>query len=86
MQVDVVVPVDIDDWMCELTLADFAQTNPIDHGHTDDLYHYHFKNGVGYKVWLSRMKVEDGMPYDNAVTVEKYIANRWVEVLMYEAI
>ena len=32
------------------------------------------------RVWLSRMTIEDGMPYDNQVSVEKLIDGRWVEV------
>lgn len=38
------------------------------------------------KVWLSRLTVEDGQPYDNQVTVEKLIAGRWVTVDEYQAV
>lgn len=39
------------------------------------------------KVWLSRMTVEDGMEYDNQVTVEKYNKKdgRWETVELYQA-
>jgi len=35
------------------------------------------------RVWLSRMTVEDGAPYNNQVTVEKLRAGRWVMVRQY---
>lgn len=42
--------------------------------------------GVGVRVWLSRMTVEDGMPYDNQVTVEKYSKStgyKWKTISQY---
>ena len=35
------------------------------------------------RVWLSRMTVADGMPYNNQVTIEKLIDGRWVTVEEY---
>lgn len=35
------------------------------------------------RVWLSRMTVADGMPYNNQVTVEKLIDGCWVTVEEY---
>lgn len=35
------------------------------------------------RVWLSRMTVEDGMPYNNQVTVEKLEDGLWVTVEEY---
>ena len=35
------------------------------------------------RVWLSRMTVADGMPYNNQVTVEKLINGCWVTVEEY---
>ena len=84
--IDVEVPVVLDDWMCNLTLSDFEDLDVIEQGYTCDLYIHDFSYGNGHKIWLSRVGVDDGMPYDNAVIVEKFIANRWVEVLMYEAL
>lgn len=36
------------------------------------------------RVWLSRMTVADGMPYDNMITVEKLIDGRWVTTEEYK--
>ena len=41
-------------------------------------------NNPPVRVWLSRMHVEDGMPYDNAVEVEHCIDGCWIEVERYE--
>lgn len=35
------------------------------------------------RVWLSRMTVADGMPYNNMITVEKLINGRWVTTEEY---
>jgi hypothetical protein len=37
------------------------------------------------RVWLSRCTEADGEPWDNKVTVERYIAGSWVEVEWWEA-
>ena len=39
----------------------------------------------GYRVWLSRCTVEDGEPFDNAVTIERFDGQRWVEVAKHPA-
>ena len=41
-----------------------------------------------YKVWLSRMTIEDGMKYNNCVTVEflNLEDSRWQTLYEYEAI
>lgn len=36
------------------------------------------------RVWLSRMTIEDGMPYNNKVTIEVFENGRWVIVDEYE--
>lgn len=36
------------------------------------------------RYWLSRCGVEDGLAYDNMVTVERLINGRWVEVDQYD--
>ena len=42
------------------------------------------------RVWLSRMTVADGMPYDNYIRVEQYVCGgytengRWVTVAEYQ--
>lgn len=37
------------------------------------------------RVWLSRMTIEDGMPYNNEVTIEYKVKGDWVTVKTYEA-
>jgi hypothetical protein len=37
------------------------------------------------RVWLSRLTVEDGQPYNNQVTVERLTDGRWETVEEYEA-
>ena len=86
VEVEVTVPVSLEDWMCNLTLADFESMDIIESGWTSDLYIHDFSHGNGHKVWLSRVGIDGGMPYDNAVIIEKYVANRWVDVLIYEAL
>lgn len=39
----------------------------------------------GFRVWLSRVKIEDGMPFDNAVTIEILTQDKWVEVSCFPA-
>lgn len=37
------------------------------------------------RVWLSRLTREDGMPYDNQVTVETYDKGMWSVARVYRA-
>ncbi|MBD2385999.1 hypothetical protein [Cylindrospermum sp. FACHB-282] len=37
------------------------------------------------RVWLSRCGVEDGEPFNNKVTIERYQNGHWVVVEEYEA-
>ena len=55
----------------------------ISHSQADDLK----IEGKNFRVWLSRMKILDGMPYNNQVTVEKYdfSKGRWITVYVYQA-
>lgn len=82
MQQEIAIEVDIPDQYLNLKFSDLEDMETIEVGHTDDLK---INDGV-FKVWLCRCDIYDGMPYDNAVTIEKYIDNRWVEVLMYESL
>jgi hypothetical protein len=82
MQVEVTVDVDIPEWLTCLTVDELEAIDTIIVGQADDLKIY----DEGFRVWLSRCDTYDGMPYDNAVTIEKRIDNRWVEVLMYKAL
>ena len=63
-------------------------------GQTDDLKVHNWKSrGRQLRVWLSRMTVEDGMPYNNQVTVEQYLPGNgkknwgwgWNTVYQYQA-
>lgn len=37
------------------------------------------------RVWLSRVGIEDGQPYDNMVTVEEIRDGQWIETDRYQA-
>jgi hypothetical protein len=37
------------------------------------------------RVWLSRCTVEDGEPYNNKVSIERYDGKRWITVAEYQA-
>ena len=82
MQQELLVEIEIADKYLNLTLEFLESLETIEVGHADDLK---INDGV-FKVWLCRCDTYDGMPYDNAVTIEKYIDNRWIEVLMYESL
>lgn len=41
---------------------------------------------LGYRVWLSRCSIADGEPYNNKVSVERYVGNRWKTVREFQAI
>lgn len=82
MQQELLVEIEIADKYLNLTLEFLESLETIEVGHSDDLK---INDGV-FKVWLCRCDTYDGMPYDNAVTIEKYIDNRWIEVLMYESL
>lgn len=67
----------------DIPLKVLSNLQTLEQGHTDDLK-YQNKN---FKVWLSRMTVEDGMEYNNGVTVE-YLNNidySWKVLYEYEA-
>ncbi len=49
------------------TLAELEALPTLSQGHTDDLK----VETENTRVWLSRMTVEDGEPYNNKVTIEK---------------
>jgi len=66
----------------EWSLRELLEMPTISQGQTDNLKY----EDEDTRVWLSRMTVEDGMPYNNQVTVEKYIDNNWVTVDEYEAV
>lgn len=72
------------------TLKELSALRTIVQGQADDLK-VEQKN---WRVWLSRMTVEDGMPYNNQVTVEKFVVRgrypfkwvgRWEVASQYQA-
>lgn len=62
------------------TLEELNSMQTLSQGHMDDLK---YDDGQ-YRVWLSRMTVEDGAQYNNQVTVEKLIDGRWKIIEAYE--
>ncbi len=62
-------------------LAQIEAMPTLNQGWTDDLK----VEEPGHRVWLSRMGVEDGQPYNNQVTVEALKDGSWVTVEEYEA-
>ena len=67
----------------DYTLAELEALPTITQGHTDDL-----KIQTKYiRVWLSRMTKEDGMPYDNQVTIERLNSSySWETVTQFQAL
>ena len=68
--------------MRKYTLRELQAMETISQGHTDDLK----IKSEDIKVWLSRMTIEDGMPYNNMVTIEKLTNDgRWEIIEEYPA-
>lgn len=68
------------------SLAELEAYKTLIQGHMDDCKVEDKLNGHKYRVWLSRMTKEDGMPYDNQVSVEMLDDNfNWVEIDTYRA-
>jgi hypothetical protein len=68
--------------MRKYTLRELQAMETISQGHTDNLK----IKTENTKVWLSRMTVEDGMPYNNMVTIEKLTNDgRWEVIEEYPA-
>ena len=59
------------------TLEDLEDLPTISEGHTDDLKIEKYIYGIKVRIWLSRMTIEDGMPYNNQVTVEYLDTQNW---------
>ena len=65
------------------TLKELEGLKTIMQGQADDLK---IEDG-NIRVWLSRMTIGDGMPYNNQVTVEKLDKNgSWNTIEEYEAL
>lgn len=62
------------------TASELDDMETIHSGQYDNL-----KIDTGAKrVWLSRLTVADGQPYDNQITVERLVDGRWVTAEEYE--
>jgi hypothetical protein len=66
----------------DYTLAELENLPTISQGQMDDL-----KIQTKYiRVWLSRMTKDDGMPYDNQVTIERLNSSyNWVTISQFQA-
>lgn len=67
--------------MKKYTLTELKAVPTLSQGHFDNL-----KIDTGTeRIWLSRMTIEDGMPYNNQVTEEHLINGKWETVKEYQA-
>ena len=70
-----------DKTMEKYTLRDLNKMTTVSASQFDDL-----KIETGdTRIWLSRMGIEDGQPYNNQVTIEKCIHGSWNTITQYEA-
>ena len=58
--------------MKKLTLKQVKELPVIRQSHFDNLIQEYEQKGTKYRVWVSRCTKEDGMQYDNQITVEKF--------------
>ena len=65
------------------TLSELESLPTLSQGQADDLK---IDDG-NTRVWLSRMSIEDGMPYNNQVSIEElnYAKGCWEVVKTYQA-
>jgi len=63
------------------SLQELNKMDTIMEGHSEDLK-YDKKH---IRIWLSRMTIEDGMTYNNEVSVEVRVNDQWSIVDTYEA-
>lgn len=63
------------------TLKELESLPTLSVGQTDDLK---IENN-DTRIWLSRMTIEDGMEYNNQVTIEKLIDGCWLSTRQYQA-
>lgn len=67
--------------MRRFTLKEICAMPTLRSGHFDNLVF----ESENKRVWISRMTVEDGMEYNNQVTVEKLVDTGWEIKDQYEA-
>lgn len=63
------------------TLKYLTNRKTLHVGHFDDLK----IERPGYRVWLSRCTIADGMPYNNQVVIEELINGEWRTTAEYQA-
>jgi len=63
------------------TLEELENMPTLHQGHCDNVKYDDGKT----RVLLSRMTIEDGMEYNNQVTIEKLKREGWVTVAQYQA-
>jgi hypothetical protein len=65
------------------TAKELNQMHTISESQADDLK---VEKKNKYRIWLSRMTIEDGMPYNNQITEEKFDSKSgtWKTVREYE--
>ena len=66
----------------DFTLEELEDMETLQEGYADDLK----LEEDGYRVWLSRVGIKDGMTYNNMVTVEELQNGSWVTIYEYEAL
>lgn len=68
--------------MKHFSLQELESLETLSSGHFDNLK----LESKNCRIWLSRMTIEDGMPYNNQVTEEKLVEDGWVIVDQYKAV
>jgi hypothetical protein len=72
--------------MKRYTLAELQALPTLESGHFDNLKIDEKVGSSHARVWLSRLTVADGMPYNNQVTVEERVGSgNWETVDTYQA-
>jgi hypothetical protein len=67
--------------MIRYSLKQLQSMPTLHSGHFDNL-----KKDTGHtQIWLSRMTIEDGQPYNNQVLIKRLIKGRWETIHEYEA-
>lgn len=66
------------------TKSELENKRTLSVGQASNLKVEDYDHNPPMRVWLSRMTVADGMPFNNAIEVEYYLDGRWIEVERYE--
>jgi len=59
--------------MRKFSLKEICSMPVLKQGHFDNLVY----ESTTKRVWLSRMTIEDGMPFNNQVTIETLVQGKW---------